>query len=421
MSETLLRGVDVTGARDAGLNPDVLSRAFGLLGAWIEQGVLPAAAALVARGGKVAGEAYRGLAKPAAGVPATSDTIWSLASVTKPFTATAVMLLVERGVVSLDEPLTQLLPEFARGAASPFDRRRVTLRHCLAHCSGLPGFSPDNFDLRAAQRPLEDFVVSFGQQPLFFEPGTAHLYSNPGILLAAEVVGRAVAGELGAEVEVPQVGRYHDFVQREILAPLGMTASSLRPPDEWDERIARVQQTGQDGRVYEMANSAYYRSLGIPWGGLYSRPRDLAKFVDLFLPTAAGRPRLAVGEAASTSRQVSSSTATAMISVQFAPPEAGPDVAPDLRDGGVPPAPPRPAVPWGIGWGIKGSQRPWPGGELTSPETYGHLGASGTMVWADPRTEVVCVLLTNRTLASGWPTERLRQAMFSNAVMAAVS
>ena len=52
--------------------------------------------------------------------------------------------------------------------------------------------------------------------------------------------------------------------------------------------------------------------------------------------------------------------------------------------------------------------------------TYGHIGATGTLVWADPATDVACVLLTNRTLASGWTAERPRQAMFSNAVVAAL-
>ncbi len=79
----------------------------------------------------------------------------------------------------------------------------------------------------------------------------------------------------------------------------------------------------------------------------------------------------------------------------------------------------RPAIAWGIGWEIKGPKRPHPSGELTTAATYGHLGATGTIAWADPATEIVCILLTNRTLASGWTDERPRQALFGNAVMAA--
>jgi beta-lactamase class C len=330
------------------------------------------------------------------------------------------MLLVERGLISLDEPLYQLVPEFLDAPVTPFDRGRVTLRHVLAHCSGLPGFSPDNLALRQAHRPLEDFVRSFGSQPLFFEPGTAHLYSNPGILLAAEVVGRALSGDIGTRVETPQVRRYHRFVQEEILTPLGMAASTLLPPETWDERIARVERTGQEGLDWEGANSAYYRSLGIPWGGMYSRPRELARFVDVFLPGAGGQARLGIDVAAERPQLIAAAVAAAMTSVQFAPPEVGPDVAPDLRDL-APRLPPLPAVEWGIGWQVKGTKRPHFSGELTSPATFGHLGATGTMAWADPRADLVCILLTNRTLASGWTDERPRQAMFSNAVMAAVA
>ena len=116
---------------------------------------------------------------------------------TKPFTAGAVMLLVEEGRLSLDEPLYRMLPEFLDGAASAFDRKAVTLRHVLSHCSGLPGFSPDNTALRQAHRPLEDFVRSFGAQPLLFAPGSAHYYSNPGILLAARSGGAGPGGDAG--------------------------------------------------------------------------------------------------------------------------------------------------------------------------------------------------------------------------------
>jgi beta-lactamase class C len=418
-AEPGIQGVVTEGARDAGFDPAGLRRAFGLLERWVERGVLPGAAALVARGGRVAGEAYVGFANRAQRRRATSDTVWALASITKPVTATAVMLLVERGLFALDEPLSDLLPEFADGPETAHDRRAVTLRHVLAHCSGLPGFAPDNFDLRRAHAPLETFVRSMGSQPVLFAPGALHYYSNCGIVLAAEVVGRALAGTLRRAVDEPAVRHYHPFVQQQILGLLGMAASSLRPPAEWNDRIAFVERTGQEGQDWEMANSAYYRSLGIPWGGLFSRPRDLARFVDAFLPGAAGRQRIGLPASAhSGPRLVSAATARTMTAVQCAPPDAPADLAPELRDGG-PPETIRPAVAWGIGWEVKGEKRLHPSGDLTSPETYGHLGATGTMAWADPPTEIVCILLTNRTLASGWTTERPRQSLFSNAVMAA--
>jgi CubicO group peptidase (beta-lactamase class C family) len=396
-----------------------LRRAFDPLGRWVEQGILPGAAALVARGGRVAGEAYVGFASSGEKKRSSSETIWGLASITKPVTALAAMLMVERGRFALDEPLVELLPEFADAPETPFDRRAVTIRHVLAHCSGLPGFAPDNFALRRAHAPLEDFVRSMGSQPLLFPPGALHYYSNCGILMAAEAVGRALAGTLRRPVEHPAVRHYHTFVHQHILTPLGMTSSSLRPPPEWNDRIAFVERTGQEGEDWEIANSAYYRSLGIPWGGLFSRPRDLVRFVDAFLPGAAGRQRIGVPTSAlAGARIMSPATARAMTTVQFAPPDAPADLAPELRDS-APPETFLPEVAWGIGWEIQGTKRLHRSGDLTSPETFGHAGATGTMVWADPQTEIACVLLTNRTLASGWTTERPRQTLFSNAVMAA--
>ena len=416
MSDAILRGLQLDTARAAGLDPDALRRAFGLLEDWVADGVLPAAAAIVARGGQIAGEAYVGYAHPA-GRLANSDTIWGLASITKPVTATAVLLLVERGVVALDEPVYTLIPEFLDAPATPFDRRAVTLRHLLAHCSGLPGFPPDNLALRRAHQPLAAFVRAMLRQPLLFAPGALHYYSNCAIAIAAEVVGRALAGTLRQPVAVPAIDYYHPFVHETILAPLGMTSSALHPPDAWRDRVAWVHDTGQEGEDFEMTNSSYYRSLGIPWGGLFSRPRDLIRFVDLFLPAAAGRQR--IGVAAPGPRLVAPATAQTMTSVQFAPPDAPADLAPELRDGS-PPEIIQPRVEWGLGWQVKGTKRAHDSGDLTSPATFGHAGATGTFAWADPQADLACVLLTNRARRSGWHTDQQRLARFNNAVRAAV-
>jgi beta-lactamase class C len=409
------RGMMLDTARDAGLSPDALRHAFSLLDGWTADGVIPGAAALVARGGRVAGEAYLGLADRTTERPTDAGTIWGLASITKPVTATVVLLLVERGFLALDQPLHTLLPEFLDGPVTGHDRRAVTLRHLLAHCSGLPGFSADNLDLRRAGRPLADFVRSFLRQPLLFDPGSLHYYSNVAICLAAEVVGRALAGTLGQPVAEPAIDRYHRFVQGEILDPLGMADSSLRPSAAWAERTARVENTGQEGTSYEMANSAYYRSLGIPWGGLFSTPRDLIRFVDLFLPAAVGRARLAVD----TERRIlAPAMVRAMTTIQFAPPEAPASVAPELREG-EPSDPPKQQVAWGLGWAIKGEKRGHETGDLSSPATFSHGGATGTLAWADPERDLACVLLTNRAQRSGWHTDESRLARFANAVLAA--
>lgn len=416
MAETVMRGMHLDGAGAAGCDADRLRRAFALLDGWVADGVLPGAAAIVTRGGRVAGEAYLGLAHRAEGRPVDAETIWDVASITKPVTATAAMLLVERGVLSLDEPLVRYLPEFAGGPDTTYDRAAVTLRHIFAHCSGLPGFLLDNVTLRSAHAPLADFVRSWMHAPVLFAPGAYHYYSNVGILLAAEVVARAATNTLGEAVAAPMIDAFHPFVHDAILAPLGMNASALLPPEAWWGRIAWVEETGQ-GAAWEMGNSPYFRRLGIPWGGLYTRPRDLARFVDCVLPGAGGRGRVGFAPDAGP-RLLSPAAVRTMTAVQFAPPDAPPDLAPALREGV--PQTVRFRVPYGVGWSVReAGGGGGPPGELLAPGAFGHGGSTGTMTWADPTTDTVCVLLTNRATASGWTSERPRLVLFSNAVVAA--
>jgi CubicO group peptidase (beta-lactamase class C family) len=420
LREEHLRGIAVADEPGYEHDPATLRRAFGILEGWIADGVVPGVGALVLHHGTVIGEAYLGTMRRGTDQPVTSDTIWAVASVTKPFTATVTVLQAERGQLSLDEPLGVLIPEFLDIPEPEPHRRAVTLRHCLAHCSGLPGFPPDNFPLRQAQRPLTDFVRSWARQPLLFAPGTMHYYSNPGILLAAESVGRAATGTLGQRLDTPAIDHYHDFVHQEILAPLGMNSSSLLPPAAWDERIAHVSDTGQEGEAYEQVNSPYYRQLGIPWGGLFTTPRDLARFLDLFMPSASGRQRYGITPSERPGpRLLSTAAIREMTTIQFAPPDAPSDLAPDLRDGS-PPEFPRPAIPWGTGWSVKGTKRGPEFADFTSPATYSHGGATGTLVWGDPEHDLACVILTNRAMRAGWHTERHRFSHFSNAVIAAL-
>ncbi|HEY3081963.1 MAG TPA: serine hydrolase domain-containing protein [Chloroflexota bacterium] len=413
-AEDAVRGIQVEGAWEAGCDPDALRRALALAAGWVDEGVVPAVGALVARGGRVAGEAYLGRRRAGREGPVDAATLWSLASISKPFTAAAAMLLVDQGRLSLDEPVCGLVPEFLDAPATAFDRRAVTPRQLLGHCSGLPGFSEDNLALRRAHRPIEEFVRSHLRQPLLFEPGTAHVYSNVAIMTAAEMVGRAAAGSLGRRVEAPAIEHFYSFARERLFGALGMTSTGFRPPAAWHDRIAWVEETGQEGEDWETDNSAYYRGLGFPWGAVYGTVREVARFADLFVPGANGAWRLGA-PAGAPRRVLSPAAARAMRSVQWRPPDAPPDLAPELREGV--PSPPRPEVVWGIGWGVQGAGR---GADFTSPATFFHGGSSGTLIWADPETDLVCALFTNRAFASGWAADRPRPTLFANAVVASL-
>ena len=123
------------------------------------------------------------------------------------------MQLVERGLLSIDQPVRELIPEFAGPG-----KENITLRHFLTHTSGLPEYAEDNEEIRRQQRGLDAFVRSYCRGRLLFPPGSQWSYSNYGFGLAGEIVARF--GGRG----------YHEFVAEEILAPLGMRDSYLQPP-----------------------------------------------------------------------------------------------------------------------------------------------------------------------------------------------
>ncbi len=255
-------------AEDLGMDAGALERAFGLLEAWVDDGTLPAAAALVARRGAVVARRWFGRAARAPGSrPVGPETIFAVASVTKPFTATAVMQLVERGVLSIDQPVIDLLPEFAGPG-----KEDITLRHFLTHTSGLPEYADDNEEIRSRHLGLDAFVRSYCRgRPLFPQgPGSRWSYSNFGFGLAGEIVARR--GGRG----------YHELVAERILAPLAMRDSSLLPPESVWDRIAEVWLPTEPHTDHERYNSPYFRKLGIPWGGLYTTPDDLAVFAQAF-------------------------------------------------------------------------------------------------------------------------------------------
>jgi len=371
-----------------------------MVSAWVESGLLPGAALLIARGDDVLVERYWGRASLRADVPAGPETLWSIASITKPVTAAAVMACVDLGRLSLDAPVVDYLPEFAGDGGQA--RLEVTLRHFLTHTSGLAGFSRDNLELRRRHAPIDDFISSFLREDLHFAPGRWHLYSSVGFGLAAEAVGRAVHTHPRA------LTGYEEFTL-DLLSELGITGVAFRPDEEQQSRAVWVESTGQEGLSWEIGNSRYYRSLGMPWGGLFAPAREVLRFLQAFLPGADGPGAL------------STASRTWMSSAAVNVAEAPATVAPTQRDvTWDPDAAPRTSVSWGIGFEVKGAATNDFMGDDTDPTTFGHYGASGTIAWADPTRNLAAVLLTNRAWVSRWPVQGRRAAGLANAIIAAL-
>jgi beta-lactamase class C len=332
-----------------------------------------AASILVARRGIVVLRGGWGTLAPDAGSSkAGPATVYILASISKPITYLMLMLLVERGQVSLADPVQKYLPEF-QGPG----REKVRVQDLLTHTSGLPDMLPENIKLREANAPLAEFVQGALTTPLLFEPRTSFSYSSMGTLLAGTIVERVTKTPLA------------QFEQRELFTPLQMKDTSLGLGGRALADTARVQgdsyaETEKDLERYG-ANSRYLRNLGHPWGGMHSTVDDLGIVLQMFLN----------GGVYDGTRILGSSTVQAMTTDQ------------NKRLGQA----------WGLGWGLQTSSAWNAFGDLSSERTFGHSGATGTVAWADPQRELLCVILTTRP----WRQDRgflLRR--IANVVQAAI-
>ncbi|MCY3763077.1 MAG: serine hydrolase [Gemmatimonadetes bacterium] len=354
---------------EAGLSAGRLERATGLLQAALEEKAVTAAAIAVARKGKLVLSQGFGHLQPRAGSPEVQpDSIFLLASISKPVAACSVMQVVDRGLVSLDDPVNLHIPEFIG-----WERAKVRVSHLLSHVSGMPDMLPENVPLRRAHAPLSAFVEGAIRTRLLYEPGTSFRYQSKGILLAAEIVER-VTGE-----------RLRDFQERELFAPLGMKRSALGlggfaiPDTVW---CGTTMEEGDEARSWGQ-NSPYWRDQGHPWGGMHSSATDLAVLLQTVLNGGS------YGGA-----EVFSPAACAAMTAD--------------RNGHL-------DAPWGLGWALRDSQVWSFFGEVVSERTFGHVGATGTVAWADPERGLICVVLTNQMVAGGSLLRRV-----SNAVAAAV-
>lgn len=173
---------------------------------------IPGLSLAVIRNGRVVKEAAYGKASLELNVPVTPDTSFPLASMTKIFTATAIMQLVEEGKISLDEPVSQILSEL------PTPWSAITIRHCLSHTSGLPDVLTDDVNATTVSGDRDTALAEVAKQPL--KPaGAASVYNQTGYVL------------LGMIIEKVSGMSYETFVQSRVLNPAGM--KTARFGDAW--------------------------------------------------------------------------------------------------------------------------------------------------------------------------------------------
>ena len=193
-------------------------------------------------------------------VPVRPDTVFRIASISKPITATAVMQLVERGLVSLDDPIQKYVPSFPRKPQG-----EIRLRHLLTHTSGIRHYRGDEFSSHDFYPTLERAVAVFRDDPLEFAPGEKYLYSTYGYNLLAGVV-EAVSGH-----------SFDDYLRVNIFAPAGMTSTVLERPQEIVRYRSRQYLRGASPMTWL---NAPYVDLSVKWagGGILSNASDLLRF-----------------------------------------------------------------------------------------------------------------------------------------------
>src|SRR3954452_5235690 len=276
----------------------------------------------------------------------SGDAMFLLGSISKPINVEAVMTLFDRGEFRLDDRVRTFLPAFDGDG-----RGDVTIRHLLTHTSGLPDQLAENDELRRRHAPLSEFAKLAMRTPLGFAPGSRYRYSSMGILLATQI-GERLSGSSILEL-----------VDRTVFQPLGMKHSAQGLGRFKLEEMVRCQMEGAapesgggdpHSREWDW-NSPYWRKLGAPWGGAHASAPDIARFLDEFLGARG--------------RAVKPETARLMIRNHNA---AG-------------------LAPRGLGFAV-GTESGSPG---CSARTFGHTGSTGTLCWADPVSDTICVVLTS--------------------------
>jgi beta-lactamase class C len=367
-------------------------KALSLIDTWIGPQGAPGVGAAVWHKGQVVAERYVGEAR--AGEPVVPETLFPLASVTKPIAAATFVSLVDDGAVGIDEPVGRIVPEFRAGPPAGTEgvdpeierwRQTISARQLLCHVSGLPEDLGPRDSRYTEKVGLETVIDQMCRAPLQSIPGQVLRYSNTGYGVLARLAERVS--------EVP----FWELARQRVLDPLGIEDVIADPQGTLLERVALLSDTSHPGTDIETYNSAYWRSLALPWGGLFGSPRDTVRFAGSFLPGADGFLSRAARELMTSDQTMGVAGGVESAKVRWDPGR------------------------WGLGWEVKGAKRRHWTGELTSPRTFCHFGHAGTLLWGDPEHDLALAVFANRAVPHMWTFILTGWARLSNAVVSAAS
>ena len=322
---------------------------------FVDQGDIAGAVTLVGHNGKIVHLGAVGLANIETKQEMKGFSLFSIASMTKPVTATALMILQDEGKLSVDDKVSKYIPAFAqvklKDGESP--AREITIRDAITHTSGLSGD-------QVFQGSLEDAVNEIAHRPLAFEPGSKWQYS-PGLNVAGRIV------------EIVSKQPLQDFVKERIFDPLEMKNTTFFPDQKQQRLIAKIYEPSEDKQSLVAVDNRITNPSDVlapnPSGGLFSSARDMFRFYQMILNGGQFRGTRVVSKEAMK---------------QMTSPQTG-----DLETGFTP------GNCWGLGWCIVRDPQDVTG--MLAAGTFGHGGAFGTQGWVDPESKTIYVLMIQRT------------------------
>ncbi len=344
-----------------------LSGVRGAMRRMIDQREIAGAVTVVVSAGKVLHVAADGHADIEAGRAMTPDTLFWIASMTKPLTAAAILMLRDEGKLDIHDPVAKYLPEFAELKTPSGKPANLTILQVLTHTSGL-GEADRDGSLEA--RTLADLVPLWLKAPMKHEPGEKWTYTQSGINAAARIV------------EVLSGTSFDVFLETRLFRPLGMTNTTFVLTPSQRERLVTAYARSSEGELSPVPPPGGFGQPGRPpqgHAGLFSTGPDYARFCQMLLNGGelAGR------------RYLTAESVRLMSTVQTG----------DLPTGFF----------QNDRWGNRGANYGWGLGtcvlrephegvaEALSPGTFGHGGAWGTQAWIDPVRGVAYVLMVQRS------------------------
>ncbi|MBL8232602.1 MAG: beta-lactamase family protein [Bryobacterales bacterium] len=334
---------------------------------------VPGAVTVIVTPGSVEHLHAQGFADAARTVPMKKDAVFAIASMSKPVTGAAIMMLRDEGKLRVEDPVAKYLPEFSKLKLTDGRPAQVTLKHLMTHTSGMGEATPQEAE---KVTELPGMIPVYLSKPVAFEPGSQWKYCQSGI------------NTLGRIVEVASGMPFADFLDKRLFQPLGMKNTSFYLSPKMAPKLVKA--CKRDGGKLVDANSPrldpkYLARRDRPAfgnGGLLSTAEDYSRFARMLLSNGEWKGK----------RLLSADSVKQMTS-----PHTG-----DLKAGFVP------GSVWGLTCGLVRESTGITA--LLSPGTYGHGGAFGTQAWMDPVKGVGLILMIQRTDLGNSDASVVRQA-----------